>query len=163
SFLTSVPFSAPTTATSTVGATVVELTGTNAPGTAPTIGLPLAVGQTSGVSDAPTSFGWAGLTTACGGPCPTRIYKVVAPAAVKVGVSVNWNSNEDIGAYVLGADGLLLSTTTFPPADAKGGGAGGHPETTTWSLPAGTSYIGIITFGAAAAPTSLTISFTGVP
>lgn len=163
-FLPTVAFGAPSTGTATVGATVIELTGTAVPGTgAPTIGLPLAVTQTAGLTDAPTAFGYAGLTGACGGPCPTRIYKVVAPAATKISITANWNSNADLGVYALTAAGALASTTTFPPADNLGGGAGGHPETTTWTVPAGTSYIGVISFDTAGLPTSLTLAFVGVP
>jgi hypothetical protein len=163
SFLTGVAFNAPTTTTVTVGATVIELTGTDVPANAPIISVPVAVGQTAGVVDAPTAFGYAGLTAACGGPCPTRLYKIVVRATTKLGVNSTWNSNEDVGIYLLTTAGALQSTTTFPPADNLGGGAGGHPETTTWTLPAGTYLVGAITFGAAAAPTSLLITFTAVP
>jgi hypothetical protein len=159
SFLTGAPLTVPAINTVTVGATVTELTGTDVVGTAPAILLPTAVATTGGIVDAPTAFG-SDQSALCGGPCNARIYKFTV-GATKVGVNATWNSNTDIGVYLADATGSLLSTTTFPPADNLGSGPGGHPETTTWTLPAGSYTILVIDFLAAPAPTSLTITFTG--
>ncbi|HXW98009.1 MAG TPA: hypothetical protein VEI47_10510, partial [Gemmatimonadales bacterium] len=157
--LTSVSFGAPSTTGVTIGAGVTQLAGTASAATAPQV-LIADPGFSSGVVDATPTFG-IDLSGLCGGPCGGRAYKIVVSPGRTVDVTLNWNSNDDLGGYLASSPGgSLLSTTTFPPADNFGPGATGHPEKSTWTLPAGTYTILVIDFEAAASPTQISITLT---
>jgi hypothetical protein len=151
-------------ATATVGATVTELAGTNSIATAPTIIVP-AAGLTSGIVDAPSSFA-GDCSSSTGFPC--RFYKIVVGAGgATLDVSMDWNSNADLGLYFLDDTG---TTDIFGDFACDANGPNGHPESCTESLDPGTYYLGASSFTSfwvthgfptMTDPTSLTITLTG--
>jgi hypothetical protein len=128
----------------TFGTTITPLTGTDAPGTAPTLTFPETPGSylltDVGSFDYPAPiFGGAF------GTFPSRLYKVTVPADADVTVTLDWvGGAEDLGAYWFAADGT--TEPGYDPADA--GGEGAHPETATNTVAAGTYTLAIVNFSA---------------
>jgi hypothetical protein len=113
------------------------LEGTGDPTTAPAIDL------NTTVTDAGTFDYAAPIFGGQFGTFPARLYKVVIPADGDVTVTVNWPTDQDLGAYWFAEDGV--TEPGFNPAD--NGGAGAHPETVTNTMPAGTYILAIVNFG----------------
>jgi hypothetical protein len=113
------------------------LTGTDSPATAPEI----ALGAT--VFDAGTFDYQAPIFGGAFGLFPARLYKVVIPADANVTVTIDWPSDQDLGGYWFAEDGV--TEPGFDPADNAG--AGGHPETVTNAMPAGTYILAVVNFG----------------
>jgi hypothetical protein len=161
SSLTDVPLSGVVAqgAAATVGATVTELAGTDAIGTAPSFVIP-GSGQTSGIVDAPSAFG-NDQTAICG--CFARLYRfTVGPDGASIHIRATWGNTNDLGIYK-GDDtgGVDFDFASFPPADNAGSGAGGQPEETDWDLDPGNYSILVLDFGPGGIPTSLNITITG--
>jgi len=147
SFLTSVPLTVSATTPLTVAPS--PFPGTSTLAAAPIIPFP-ASGNAITVWDGGTFAG-----TALG--FPTRWYKIVVPVDAVVDLDVTWNNTDDLGLYVF--DAAVCSATAcggaaiVDAADNLGGGASGHPEHQGGvTLPAGTYYLGMLTFNAAAGP-----------
>ncbi len=160
-FLPAVGFAAPSAGAITA-AGVIEIPGTDALGTAPIIMIPGA-GESSSLVDAPSGFGLdQSGTFGAGG---TRAYKFTVTSTRTFDITATWNNTVDLGIYLEnGSTGAILSTATFPPADAGGTGAGGQPETTTWTVPPGTYILGVVWFrygGVLVPPTAVTVVLDG--
>lgn len=164
SVLTSVPFTASTTANVTVGATITPLPGTGDLATAPLFTIPDA-GKTGGVVDAgPFVTGPAFCSGSLGGPC--LVYKFVLTAPRSFSVSASWQGTTDIGVYFTNSAGTAPVGTTG--CDAKGAGAAGQPETcSVTGLPAGTYFMMVDSFAPFYSPpnnvdpTDFSVTFTG--
>ena len=72
-----------------------------------------------------------------------RPNEVVIPADANVTVTIDWPSDQDLGGYWFAEDGV--TEPGFDPADNAG--AGGHPETVTNAMPAGTYILAVVNFG----------------
>jgi hypothetical protein len=135
----------PTEATVTVAA-VVPQTGTGATGTAPSITVP-AIGQTVAFFDGGTYDYPAPILGGAFGNFPARLYKLTLTAPTSLNISVDWQTPEDLGVYFFMSNG---TTEVGAPADAGGGGA--HPESTTFTQPAGTYFLAVVNFNATNPP-----------
>lgn len=147
------PLTVPTPITAATGA-APAVAGTDAFATAPTITLPVGVGNATGVvSGAPFVFDASGPF---GGDA--QLFKIVVPAGTAAErtytYSVNPISNgADLGVYFYTA--AFAPITTFAAGtflDAHGGGAT-NPESGTITLAAGTYYAAVVYFQYAASPT----------
>lgn len=145
SFLTSVPLTLPATAAVTPPA--AGLAGTGAFATAPTIPVPAAGGKVTFL-DAGGYTANATCTGDLGGPC--RIYKFVVPASVKISMTITWQGTTDLGVYTYDSGGAILGSALI--CDSKGAGAGGQPETCSYTFPAGTYYWAVDSFSPFYAP-----------
>jgi hypothetical protein len=134
---------------------VPSASGTDAPGTAPSLTVP-APGTASQFFDSGTYDYQAPIFGGAFGLFPARLYKLVVPSDRDITVTVNWSSDEDLGAYWFAADG-----TTEPPelAPADDGLAGGHPESVTNTFAAGTYLLAVVNFSATD-PVSISINLT---
>jgi hypothetical protein len=127
----------PTVATVTAPA-LVPLEGTGDITTAPTLVVP-----TAGNS---TSFDDAGAFEGVGDCCfdgDVRFYKITLAATTTLTGTLNWFQDQDMGLYWVAADGV----TAVGNLDGDSNGAGGHPETSTVTLTAGTYFVGVVNFG----------------
>jgi hypothetical protein len=135
----------PTDATITVAA-VVPQAGTGATGTAPSLTVP-AIDQTISFYDGGTFDYPAPILGGAFGNFPARLYKLVLTTTTSINFVLDWQSAEDLGIYFFTSNG---TTEVGSPGDAGGGGA--HPETTTFTQPAGTYYVAIVNFNATNPP-----------
>jgi hypothetical protein len=148
-FAPGVLFSLPTDNTVTVGA-VTPQSGTNTPGSAPTLTLPPTDGPALAFFDGGT-YDFASVNG------PARLYKFVVTDSVDLTTTVDWPSPEDLGLYFYAADGA--TDVGAGPADA--GGAGAHPESATNTFAPGTYIMGVTNFSATTPPYfGITISAT---
>jgi hypothetical protein len=124
------------TATSglTVGATS-NYTGTDDPGTAPTVEVPSVQGASTGFFDLGS---WTGD---CGG-VPCQWYTFTVATAGDYFVTSAWDNTADLGFFILESD----ASTTVAGFDAHGNGADGQPEEGTVTLAAGTYYLVVENF-----------------
>ncbi len=125
----------------TWSSTVTPLNGTDDPATAPSIAVP-AVGFSTLLTDAGSYDYGAPIFGGAFGLFPSRLYKVVVPSDRDITITLDWATNDDLGAYWFAADGT--TEPGFDPADD--GGAGAHPETVTNTIPAGTYILAIVNF-----------------
>jgi hypothetical protein len=134
---------------------VVPLEGTESPATAPEVVVPGAGGSTV-VTDA-GSFDYPAPILGGGfGNFPSRLYKIVVPAAISLTIEIDWPTNQDLGVYYFLADGVT-EPAFGNPADA--GGFGASPETSTSALAAGTYLLAVVNFGVGNPPVfQLTLS-----
>jgi hypothetical protein len=130
---------APATDTISVGA-ATEAAGTDDFLTAPSVPVP-GVGGLSGFFDAP-DFGAAA----------DRFYKLVAPADGDYTISLDWTSGSDIDLFVCPAAGVATFDCDFAAA------TGNQPESSTYTLTAGTYYLVAEDFGGDAGVSTLTIT-----
>jgi len=117
------------------------IAGTDAPVTAPLIAVP-AVGATTLLHDGGTFAYDAPLF---GTTFKARLYKLVVPTGRDIAVTLTWKTGEDLGVYWFLADGTT-EAAGLNPADAKGGGAAGSPESSTSTFAAGTFLLAVVTF-----------------
>ena len=137
----------PSDATITVAA-VVPLAGTGATGTAPALTIP-GLDSTTAFYDGGTYDYLAPLTfpgVPGSFPTPSRLYKIVLAAPARLTFTLDWNSAEDLGAYLFQSNG----TTEIAFGDAGGGGA--HPESVTNTFAAGTYFVAVVNFNATNPP-----------
>jgi hypothetical protein len=133
----------PTTDTLVVPATVPAAAGTDNQATAPTVPTP-GVGGTSAFYDAPDYVAAA-----------DHFYKLVVAAAGDYTITLDWTVGSDIDMFVCPAPVPAdFSTCDFTAA------TGDHPESSTFTLAAGTYFVVADDFGADAAGTTLHISVT---
>src|SRR5262249_38582517 len=112
--------------------------------TAPTINIP-ATGATTMYLD----NGATAAAAACGNTgnhC--RFYKIVLAAPRTFRVTLNWGNTADIGGYFIDAAGVDQFGDFA--CDNFGSGAAGQPEQCSETLPAGTWYLALADFTAAA-------------
>jgi len=152
STLTSVPLTIPSSVSITSPAAYA---GAIAVATAPTIVIPAAGVQSVYLDNGPTA-----AVAECGNignHC--RFYKIVLAAPRTVKVTLNWGNTADIGGYYIDAAGTDIIGDFA--CDSKGSGAGGQPESCTEDLPAGTTYLALADFTAAAQNTNFQIVILG--
>ncbi len=139
------PLSLPATATMDVP---VGFVGAVAIATAPTIVIP-PTGENSTYFD----VGATAAAAECGNVgAHCRFYKIVLAAPRTFTVTLNWGNTADFGGYFIDAAG----NDQFGDfaCDAHGSGATAQPETCTETLPAGTWYLALADFTAAAQNTT---------
>jgi hypothetical protein len=127
----------PTVATVTAPA-LVPLEGTGDITTAPTLAVPTA-GNSTHIDD-------AGAFDGVGDCCfdgAVRFYKITLAATTTLTGTLDWFQPQDMGLYWVAADGV----TPVGNFDGDSQGAGGHPETSTVTLTAGTYFVGVVNFG----------------
>jgi len=151
SFLTAVSLNIPTQSSITVAASgATTLAG------APTINIP-ATGVTSFYVDGGL-FATAAQCGNIGNHC--RFYKIVLGAPRTFNVSLTWGNTADIGGYFIDAAGNDQFGNFA--CDNFGSGAGGQPEACSQTLPAGTWYLALADFTAAAQnTTTVRMTLTG--
>jgi len=123
------------------------LEGTGSVATAPELPVP-DVGSSTTTFDAGTFDYAAPIFGGQFGLFPARVYKLVVPTDRDITVTLDWPSDEDLGAYWFAADGT--TEPGFDPSD--NGGEGDHPETATNTIPAGTYILAIVNFNATNPP-----------
>jgi hypothetical protein len=128
----------PTVATITVAA-IVPLTGTEDPGTAPSLTVPTA-GNSFVLNDA-GGFDGAGE---CCFDVGTRYYKLTIAAPTTLTFTLDWFQGQDLGVYITEADAV----TVIDAGDGGGEGPTGHPETVTVPFTPGTYFVAIPNFSA---------------
>ena len=131
----------PTVATVTAPA-LVPLEGTGDITTAPELAVPTA-GNELVLNDA-GAFDGVGDDCCFGGA--VRFYKITLAATTTLTGTLDWFQGQDMGLYWVAADGLT-AVGNFD-GDALLDGPGGHPETSTVTLTAGTYFVGVVNFGA---------------
>jgi hypothetical protein len=112
----------------TTSSTVPSLPGTGSTATAPPLAIP-ALGGTTGLYDAGT---FTGDALGTGAPVD-QIYRLNIATAGDYTITVNWNSDADVDLALCGD--AACSAPDFTAA------TGDHPESTTYSLTAGTHYL----------------------
>jgi hypothetical protein len=137
-FLPGVNLALPTTETVTVGAT--PLAGTDDPSTAPAIPLPAAGGLTA-TFDIPDFVATV-----------DRFYRLDVTEPGDYTITVDWDIGSDIDAPVCVSDPTCASEDFADPTVSAS-----HPESGTFTLPAGTHILWVNDYGADAAGTTLSI------
>lgn len=145
SFLTTVSLSLPTVAT----IAPVTPSGAKVLATAPTIVIPA-----TGVTTITTDAGQLASAAECGNignHC--LFYKIVLAGPRTFKTTLTWGNTADIGGYFIDAAG----NDQFGDfaCDSFGSGAGGQPESCSETLPAGTWYLALADFTAAAQNTGI--------
>jgi hypothetical protein len=128
----------PTTNTITVPP-LVPLRFTEDPAHAPAFPIP-AAGQDTTIFEAGAYHG--------PGDCcfegPTRLYRLTLDATMTLTGTIDWFEGQDLGLYWVAADGV----TPVGNFDGDAQGAGGHPETSTVTLAAGSYFLAVANFSA---------------
>lgn len=123
----SVPLTLPTLDSISMPA-IGPVAGTDSPGSAPTITAP-PVGQTAAFFDLPD------FATA-----PDRFYKLVVTEAGDYTITTDWTVGSDVDMFL-----CINDATCAAPNFAAA--TGNKPESATFTLPVGTTYIGVEDFG----------------
>jgi hypothetical protein len=140
-YLPGVNLSLPSDQTVTVGA--APLAGTDAPTTAPSIPLPAAGGVTA-------TFDVPDFTATI-----DHFYKLNVTEPGDYTITVDWNIGSDLDAPVCVSDPTCAAEDFTDPTVS-----GNHPETGTFTLPAGTHTLLVEDFGEDAAGATLSIVIT---
>jgi hypothetical protein len=150
--LTNVPLTLPASVSLTVPAAYA---GAVAIATAPTINIPATGATTMYLDNGPTAA--AAACGAIGNHC--RFYRIVLAAPRTFRATLNWGNTADIGGYFIDAAG----TDQFGnfACDNFGSGPTAQPEICSQTLPAGTFYLALADFTAAAQNTNYRITLLG--
>jgi len=137
-------------------------TGTGAFATAPSIGVPVT-GRSSYFLDAGPFSNVVQCIADLVGPC--RVYKITVGTTRKIGLTVNWQGNADLGVYTYSAGRTI---TGILSCDAKGDGPAGQPESCAATFAPGTYYLAVVSFAAVFGvpdgdPTDIRLRLTGLP
>ncbi len=135
-FAPGVLFSLPTSDSVAVGA-VTPLSGTGAPGSAPSITIG-DVGTTTAFYDGGTFDYPAPIFEGAFGLFPSRLYKITVAAPTTLTVALDWPSPEDLGIYFFNADAVTETGDAFDGSTAPEGG--------DVTLAPGTYYMAIVNF-----------------
>lgn len=127
----------------TTGSTVPSLPGTGSTATAPPLAIP-AAGGTTGLYDAGT---FTGDVLGTGAPVD-QVYRLNIATAGDYTITVNWDSDADID--------LALCSDAACSAPDFSAATGAHPESNTYTLPAGTHYL-VVDLFAGTMPTWVSI------
>jgi len=97
------------------------------------------------------------------GPC--RLYKITVGTTRKIGLTVNWQGNADVGVYTYSAGRTI---TGILSCDTKGDGPAGQPESCAATFAPGTYYLAVVSFAAvfslpAGDPTDIRLRLIGLP
>jgi hypothetical protein len=117
---------------------IVPLEGTESPATAPELVVP-TVGNSSVLND---GGGFNGDPTDCCFGFHPRFYKIVLAAPATLTFTIDWFQGQDLGIYITEADAVTL----IDAGDSAGEGPGGHPESVTIPLVAGTYFVNAVNF-----------------
>jgi hypothetical protein len=137
-------------------------TGTDAIATAPTLALP-ASGASATYLDGNAATASANCLAGPGGGDACLIYQIVLAAPTVFDVSATWEpSATDVGVYFSNA---ANASAGGGACDSNGRGATASPEACTITLPAGTFYMQVTSYGAFYPqndpdPTSIAVTFT---
>lgn len=132
-------------------AAVVPQAGTGATASAPSLTVP-AIGETISFFDGGTYDYPAPILAGAFGNFPARLYKLTLAADASIVISLDWQTPEDLGLYFFAANG------TTEVGTAADGAA--HPETATFTQPAGTYFVAVVNF-AATNPPAFSLQLTG--
>jgi len=140
-YLPQAPVSDSTDVALTIGATVPAQAGTDQFATAPTIPIAPSGGSTAFYDGAPLN------APVCGGintGAPCQLYKFVLSEDAVIDASLGWSNVADLGLYILDAAG-----DDVPDAlcDDNGRGSEGGLEACALTLPAGTYFAAVVSFG----------------
>jgi hypothetical protein len=136
--------------------------GTGAFATAPSIGVP-ATGSSSYFLDAGPFSNVVQCIADLVGPC--RVYKITVGTTRKLGLTLSWQGNADLGVYTYSAGRTI---TGILSCDAKGDGPAGQPESCAATFAPGTYYLAVVSFAAVFGvpdgdPTDIRLRLTGLP
>lgn len=118
---------------------ITPLEGTGDITTAPDLTVPTA-GNSFVLND---GGAFEGDGTCCFGGT-VRFYRLTLAATTTLSGTLDWFEGQDLGLYWVAADGV----TAVGNFDGDSQGEGGHPESSTVTLTAGTYFVGIVNFSA---------------